>query len=201
MLVRGLWIFIKKLIIKKPHKNNFQKCSIMFTSRFLSTRRLFSTTHLPTSAMNLFKTSCYNKVDFKISKDSTAKDAINRFTAFNIGCLAVTDRTDKIVGLLTERDYISKVASFGKSGDSAKIGDICTYGPIIVANKDDSLETCMNKMIFKDIRHLLVLDDSQECIGIISMKDVVKELMKDKNEIITRLSFFNMGKGGFFGSE
>ena len=78
----------------------------MFTRRFLST-----TTRLPASAINLFKTSCYNKVDFKISKESTAKDAINRFTAFNIGCLAVTDRTDKIVGLLTL--YLNKPPNWG----------------------------------------------------------------------------------------
>ena len=163
-------------------------------------RRLFSTTRLPTSAINLYKNSCYNKIDYKISKDSTTKDAIDRFTAFNIGCLAVTDN-NKVVGVLSERDYINKVAALGKSSDSVKIGDICTYGPILIANKDDSLETCMNKMMFKDIRHLLILDDSHECIGMISIKDVIKEIMKDKNEIITRLSFFNMGKGAYFGSE
>jgi predicted transcriptional regulator len=164
------------------------------------TRRFFSTTRLPTSAMNLFKNSCYNKVDYKISKDSTTKEAIDRFTAYNIGCLAVTDDT-KVIGVLSERDYINKVASFGKPSESVKVGDICTYGPIIVANKNDSLETCMNKMMFKDIRHLLILDDSQECVGMISIKDLIREMMKDKNEIITRLSFFKMGKGAYFGSE
>jgi CBS domain-containing protein len=177
----------------------------MFSSRTLHklTPRFLSTSKTPISAIQVFQSSCYKKIDFKISKDSTAKEAVDRLTAFNIGCLAVTDNTNNVIGVLSERDYINKVASFGKSGDLVKISDICTYGPnIIVANKGDSLESCMNKMMFKDIRHLLVIDDkTQECIGMISIKDLIKEIVKDKDEIITRLSFFNMGKGAYFGSE
>jgi len=178
---------------------------MMFSTRALSRQvRTFSTSKSPISAIDVFQNSCYKKIDFKINKDSTAKEAVNRFTAFNIGCLAVTDNENNIVGVLSERDYITKVASLGKVGESVKVSDICTYGPnIIVASKTDSLESCMNKMMFKDIRHLLVIDDNnrQECIGMISIKDLIKEIVKDKDEIITRLSFFNMGKGAYFGSE
>jgi CBS domain containing-hemolysin-like protein len=47
-----------------------------------------------------------------------------------------------------------------------------------------------------------VIDDTnKEFIGMISIKDLIKEIMKDKNDIITRLSDFKIGKGGFFGSE
>jgi CBS domain containing-hemolysin-like protein len=80
---------------------------------------------------------------------------------------------------------------------------ICTYTPnIIIAKKNDTLEQCMNKMLIKDIRHLLVIDDSNnEFIGMISIKDVIKEIMRDKDDIITRLTDFKIGKGGYFGSE
>ena len=182
-------------------KNVIDNTSIMMSKNIIrSSIASFSTLRGP-SAMNLFKNSCYNKVDYKINKDFPVKDAVDRFTAFNVGCLAVTDTSNKVVGVLSERDYINKVAAIGKSSESTKVGEICTYGPIIFANKNDSLETCMNKMLFKDIRHLLVLDDSQECVGMISIKDLIREIMKDKNETITRLSFFNMGKGAFYGSE
>jgi predicted transcriptional regulator len=173
----------------------------MLSRQLFSTQRLFSTNRFPTSAINLFKNSCYSKVDYKINQESNVKEAIERFTAFNVGCLAVTDNSKKVVGLLSERDYITKVAALGLSRETTKISEVCTYGPIIFANKNDSLETCMNKIMFKDIRHLLVLDDSQECVGLISIKDLIKEITKDKNETITRLSFFNMGKGAYFGSE
>jgi predicted transcriptional regulator len=158
---------------------------------------------LPISALTVFQNSCYKKLDFKVFEDAHIKDAVFRFSAFNVGCLAVTDKNNKVVGVCSERDYINKVAALDKEYLNLKVKDICTYGPnIIVAKKTDSIESCMNKMLFKDIRHLLIMDDdNEECIGMISIKDVIKEIVKNKTETITRLSDFNIGKGGFFGSE
>lgn len=168
--------------------------------------RRFSSTINPkntVSALSVFKNSCYNKIDFKIGEDNTANNAVKRFAAFNIGCLAVTDNTHNIVGVLSERDYINKVAALGKDDTTIKVKEICAYAPnIIIAKKNDSIEQCMNKMLFKDIRHLLVVDEkNNEFVGMISIKDLIKEIMKDKNDMITRLTDFNIGKGGFFGSE
>jgi Mg/Co/Ni transporter MgtE len=60
----------------------------------------------------------------------------------------------------------------------------------------------MNKMMFKDIRHLLVIDDkNEEFIGMISIKDLIKEINQKNNETITRLTDFGMGKGAYFSSE
>lgn len=171
-------------------------------------RRSFSTannlikTNSKILASNVFEKSCYYKIDFKINEDATVKEAVNRFTAFKIGCLAVTDRDNKVVGVCSDRDFITKVASFDKKSTDVKVKEICTYGPIIIAKKDDTLETCMNKMMFKDIRHLLVIDDkNDEFVGMISMKDLIKEILQKKNDIITRLSDFKIGKGAYFGSE
>lgn len=166
-------------------------------------RRSLSTLPKNVHALNVFENSCYRKVDFRINEENTVKDAAIRFTAFNVGCLAVTDKNDKVVGVCSERDYINKVAALNKNPFDLRVKDICTYGPkIITANKTDSLDTCMNKMMFKDIRHLLILDDkNDEFIGMISIKDLIKEILKDKTDTITRLSDFNIGKGAFFGSE
>lgn len=159
-------------------------------------------TMLKTSALNVFEKSCYHKIDFKISEDASVKDAVNRFTAFNIGCLAVIDKNNKVVGLCSERDFISKVSSYEKDLKQTKVKEICTYSPLIIAKKSDSLETCMNKMMFKDIRHLLVVDEkNEEFIGMISIKDLIKEIIKKNDDTITRLSDFKLGKGAFFGSE
>jgi len=155
------------------------------------------------SALSVFKNSCYNKIDFKINEECTANSAVKRFAAFNIGCLAVTDKENNVVGVLSERDYINNVSALGKNDLNVKIKEICTYSPsIIIAKKDDTIEQCMNKMLFKDIRHLIVVDDStNEFVGMISIKDLIKEIMRDKNDAITRLTDFRLGKGGFFGSE
>jgi predicted transcriptional regulator len=171
----------------------------MIIRRFSST---FNSTNT-VSALSVFKKSCYNKIDFKINEDNTANNAVKRFAAFNIGCLAVTDSKNNIIGVLSQRDYINKVAALEKDSMNVKVKEICTYAPnIMIARKNDSIEQCLNKMLFKDIRHLLVVDETtNEFVGMISSKDLIKEIMKDKNDIITRLADFNIGKGGFFGSE
>jgi len=155
------------------------------------------------TAISVFKKSCYYKVDFKINEEQPLKEAITRFTVFNVGCLAVTDKNDTLVGVVSQRDYINKVAAQNKTYDNLKVKDICTYGNnVIVAKKDDTLESCMHKMNFKNIHHLLIVDEKNpKFIGMISMKDVIKDIMKDKEETITRLTDFNIGKGAFFGSE
>lgn len=160
-----------------------------------------TTTRFTTNALRVFEKSCYHKVDFRIHQNKSVKEAVARFTAFNVGCLAVTDDNDRVVGVCSERDYINHVAA-ATNHDAAQVKDICTMGPkIIVARPEDSLETCMQKMMFKDIRHLLILNAQEDCVGMISIKDLIKEILKDKDEVITRLSDFKVGKGAFFGSE
>jgi len=175
----------------------------MLSRIFQSTRRTVSTNAGTISAMNVFENSCYHKIDFKINEESSAKEAVIRFSAFNIGCLAVTNSANKVVGVFSERDYIKKIASLDKHSQDVKVKEVCTYETnIIIAKKDDTIETCMNKMMFKDIRHLLVIDDkNEEFIGMISIKDLIKEIINKNNDIITRLSDFKIGKGGYFGSE
>ena len=65
-----------------------------------------------------------------------------------------------------------------------------------------SIMGVLNVQRCKDIRHLLVIDDkNEEFIGMISIKDLIKEIIKNKTDIITRLSDFKIGKGAYFGSE
>jgi len=155
------------------------------------------------SALGLFQNSCYHKLDFKINEDKLVSHAIQKFASCNIGCLAVTNQHNHVVGVLSERDYIHKISAVGRDASHIKIRDICTYDPTtILANQNDSIEQCAIKMISNDIRHLLIVDESsRECMGMISIKDVVKELILDKNNVITRLSDFKSGRGGYFGSE
>jgi len=160
--------------------------------------RLFSTKRV--SALSVFQNSCYHKIDFKIAETDLVNHAVHKFAAFNIGCLAVTNPEQKVVGVLSERDYISKVSVFGKDDKALQVKDICSYSQIVVATPTDSVEQCMKKMLVRDIRHLLVMDNS-ECVGMISIRDLIKEVVRDKNRTIARLTDFKTGKGGVFGSE
>jgi predicted transcriptional regulator len=163
-------------------------------------RRLFLTHSKNVSAWSLFQNSCYNKIDFKINEEYPVNKALHKFITFNIGCLAVTNQQNHVVGMFSERDYLNKISAFGINDTTIKVKELCT-APTVIAKPNDSLDQCMKKMLIKDCRHLLVVDEKSECVGLISMKDVIKELMLTKNDIITRLSDVKMGKGGFFGSE
>jgi len=165
--------------------------------------RRFSSSTTPISAVGVFEKSCYHKIDFKINENATAQEGVIRFSVFNIGCLAVTNDENKVIGVFSERDFINKVASVRKDSESVKIKDVCTMSPnVIIAKKTDSLDECMRKMMFKDIRHLLVVDENNDdFIGMISVKDLIKEINIKNHDIIAKLTDFKLGKGAYFGSD
>lgn len=72
---------------------------------------------------------------------------------------------------------------------------------LITASPSETVSDCMAKMLLKDIRHLPLLDESGGVVGIVSIKDLVKAELKEKEEAIRTLSNFALGKGGHFGSE
>jgi predicted transcriptional regulator len=151
----------------------------------------------------VYEKSCYYNIDFKVNENATAQEGVIRFSALNIGCLAVVNKEENVVGIFSMRDYIKKVAALNKQNTDIKIKDVCTMSPnIIVAKKTDTLDDCMNKMMFKNIRHLLIMDDKDtKFVGMISIRDLIKEVNKKNKDMITRLSDFNLGKGAYFGSE
>jgi len=144
--------------------------SIVSKSLSAGWNRLFST-----SASQIFQNSCYSKIDYKIHQNASVHDAVVRFAAFDIGCLAVVDDSHKLVGIFSEGDYIKRVASVGKDSSAVSIKEVCTLSPnILIAKPDDTLEQCMSKMHFKNIRHLIIVDNLK-IKGLISIKDLFRE--------------------------
>ena len=108
----------------------------------------------------------------------------------------------KISGVISERDYISKVALLGRVSKETLVKEISTKSSnLMTASPHDSVDECMAKMLSKDIRHLPLLDDDGAVIGMLSVKDLVKTLVLEKDETIKVLSDFALGKGGHFGGE
>jgi predicted transcriptional regulator len=166
-------------------------------------RRFSNVISVPISAYDVFQNSCYNKINFKIHECSPIQYAINRFTGDNIGCLAVTNDYDKVVGVLSERDYIQKAAFTKKHIENIKVMDICSpLHELVVVKKNEPINVCINKMIFRDVRHIILTDDNDsKFIGIISIKDLMKEINKKNCDVYNRVSDFYVGKGGYFSSE
>jgi len=66
------------------------------------TKNFSSIDLLPVSALDVYKKSCYYSIDYKINEESDVKEAVNRFTAFNVSCLAVTNNKNEVIGVCSE---------------------------------------------------------------------------------------------------
>lgn len=111
-------------------------------------------------------------------------------------------RAGNLSGVISERDYITKIALLGRKSSDTKVKEIATMSSkLITANVDESVEACMEKMLSSDIRHLPLINDSGDLEGMISIKDLVRTTVIEKDETIKVLSDFALGKGGHFGSE
>lgn len=107
-----------------------------------------------------------------------------------------------MTGIVSERDYICKIALLGRTSKDTPIKEIATAGAnIITAKEEETVENCMEKMMAKGIRHLPIVDDKDTVVGMISIKDLVKTVVEEKEQTIKVLSDFALGKGGHFGSE
>jgi CBS domain-containing protein len=128
------------------------------------------------------------KVVYTVSPDSSVYDALETLEDKNLGALVVVERNGKLDGIFTERDYARKVILKGRSSKETLVRDIMTDSPVFVT-PDTKIEECMQLMTNKFIRHLPVLENG-ELVGIISIGDVVKHIINQKDFIIQNLEHY-----------
>jgi len=117
-------------------------------------------------------------------------DAIVKMATKQIGALVVTEG-NKVAGIITERDYARKVILQNKSSKSTTVRSIMTER-VIYVRPDQTIEECMALMTEKHIRHLPVLDE-EKLIGMISIGDVVKVVISEKEFLIDQLTRYISG--------
>jgi CBS domain-containing protein len=110
--------------------------------------------------------------------------AIERMCEKNIGGLLIVEN-GRLVGIFTERDYARKLILKGKSSKTTPISELMTENPITVS-PENSIEDCMNLMTGKFIRHLPVVE-GDKLVGLISIGDVVKQIIEEQKDIIEHL--------------
>lgn len=128
-----------------------------------------------------------------ISPDSSVLDAIRSMAEHGIGALVVMEN-DNIVGIVTERDYSRKVILMNRSSSSTPVRDIMTSN-VIYVRPSDSNEDCMALMTEKRLRHLPVMDDGK-LVGLVSIGDLVKDIIQEQEFIITQLERYISGVRG-----
>jgi len=124
---------------------------------------------------------------FSISGSATVYEAIRLMGEKNIGALLVMD-DQRLTGILSERDYARKVVLKGKASRETRVHDIMTAEVITVAPAD-TIETCMEIMTRKHIRHLPIVENGR-VQGMISIGDVVNAIIKMQKETIEHLKSY-----------
>lgn len=128
---------------------------------------------------------------FSVEPSVTVYHAIELMCEKNIGGLVIVE-SGKLVGIFTERDYARKLILKGKSSKDTLISELMTPNPITVATST-TIEECMKIMTDKHIRHLPVVDQDQ-LVGVISIGDLVKQIIDEQKFIIENLEQYITGR-------
>jgi CBS domain-containing protein len=131
---------------------------------------------------------------FSVTPDTCVDDAIKIMDEKNVGALLVM-KGNKLVGMLSERDYARKVMLRGKKSSETPVSDIMSSN-LTVTHPNNGVEECLRVMTDKRIRHLPVLE-GQKVIGVISIGDLVKHVISCQSATIAHLESYI--SGGFSG--
>ena len=143
-----------------------------------------------TSVAQILKSKPNQSVHTITASDSVY-DAIKLMAEKQIGALVVTDR-DSIAGIITERDYARKVVLKDRSSKTTPVRDIMSKAVRFV-RPDQSSDECMALMTDRRIRHLPVIDQ-ERLIGMISIGDLVKNIIAEQQFTIQQLEHYIAGE-------
>ena len=126
-----------------------------------------------------------------VSPEQSVLRALEIMAEIDVGALLVLDG-ERLAGVFSERDYARKVILQGKASRHTPVSEVMT-GKVIYVTPDRTVEECMAIMTEKHIRHLPILDENKIVIGIISIGDVVKEMVSHQQFIIGQLENYITG--------
>lgn len=127
----------------------------------------------------------------KIDANASVLEAVKRMVEENVGSLLVAEGDD-VVGIVTERDYLRRVAVQGRSEQETSVREIMS-APLIVVTPHTSIDECMALMTNKRIRHLPVVD-AGDLAGMVSIGDLVKFQSRQQNYEIQFLHEYIAGR-------
>lgn len=127
---------------------------------------------------------------WSISPDASVYDGIQLMADKGVGALVVMEE-ERLVGIISERDYARKVVLKDRSSRETKIAEIMTT-QVIYARPDQSAEEGLTMMTEKRVRHLPVMN-GEELVGIVSIGDLVKAIIVEQQQMIAQLEQYISG--------
>jgi CBS domain-containing protein len=127
---------------------------------------------------------------YSIAPKSTVFEAIQMMADKNVGALLVMEG-EKLVGIISERDYTRKVFLRGKSSKETRVEEIMSTN-VSVTHPREGVEECLRRMTDKRIRHLPVVD-GDKVVGVISIGDLVKHVISCQSATIAHLESYIAG--------
>ena len=128
-----------------------------------------------------------------IAPSASVYDAVKLMAEKGIGALLVIEGA-KVAGIITERDYARKIVLMGRSSKETPVRDIMT-SPVMHVRPDQTNQQCMALMTDKRLRHLPVMEGGN-LIGLISIGDLVKDIITEQKFIIDQLEHYIKGDRG-----
>ncbi len=127
---------------------------------------------------------------FRVAPDVIVFDGLKLLAGYGVGAMVVMEH-DKLVGIFSERDYTRKVALEGKNSREITIADIMTR-EVVSVQPTTGTRMCMSLMSQKKIRHLPVVDGNK-VLGLISIRDIMDDIIADHEQTITQLQTYITG--------
>ncbi|QNP59413.1 CBS domain-containing protein [Paenacidovorax monticola] len=144
-----------------------------------------------TAVADILKSKASSAVH-SIAPTDSVLDALKRMADKGIGALLVMEN-GTIVGIVTERDYARKIALLGRTSAATLVRDVMTSDVLFVRPSQTS-EECMALMTENRLRHLPVVDEDSRVIGLISIGDLVKDIISEQKFIIEQLEHYITGQ-------
>jgi CBS domain-containing protein len=125
---------------------------------------------------------------FSVHVEAIVSDALNILNEKNIGALMVIDSANNIQGIVTERDIMRRCYHSQTNVKGLAIKDVMTLREkLIVARAGDDINDLMGAMTQNRVRHIPVVNELDKAVGMVSIGDIIKAMLKDKDYQIRHL--------------